>query len=89
MDEEVNGCDRLAQVSQEHLWYALNVKMEAYKAIATILKNTGDIHIACSNKSDIFLGTGCGLDSEEIKNQEKWTGKNIMGEQLMHMRKWL
>ena len=45
--------------------------METHKAIATILKNTGDIHIAYANKSDILLGTGCGLDSEEIKNKEE------------------
>lgn len=78
-----------ARFDKEHMWTAIAAKLEAHKAIATILKATGDVKLAYANRYDDYLGTGCAIDSEEMKDEKLWSGKNVLGELLMEKRRML
>jgi ribA/ribD-fused uncharacterized protein len=76
------------QREEYHLWDAISAKIECNPTLANALKATGDVIIAYCNKYDNFLGTGWGIDSEEIKKLDKW-GRNLVGSMLMEKRRKL
>ena len=91
LGQVVKGFDseEWAKFEKEHLFDGINAKMDANKKIAAALKATGDIKIVYANRHDRVLGTGCDMNSEELKNKDKWEGHNVLGELLMQKRKRL
>ncbi len=64
----------------------LMAKFAQNSDLKQILLGTGDKLLAEASPIDLFWGTGCGLQSENLKKPSTWRGQNEMGKLLMKLR---
>ncbi len=49
------------------------------------LESTGTSKLVDASPYDNIWGVGLGLDSEDLKNSNKWKGENMMGSTLQEI----
>lgn len=64
----------------------LRHKFKQNNFLFNMLLDTGDSWLLESSPSDTFWGTGCHMDSEQIRDPDEWRGENWMGRLLMEIR---
>ncbi len=64
----------------------LMAKFAQNSDLKQFLLDTGDKLLAEASPIDLFWGTGCGLQSENLKKPSTWCGQNEMGKLLMKLR---
>ncbi len=66
----------------EGLWFKFSQNKHCLKA----LESTGTCKLVEASPYDNIWGVGLGLDSEDLKNPNKWKGVNMMGSALQEIR---
>lgn len=72
------------------IMYDVNVaKYQQNKNFANILLDTKDLILVEANPKDKIWGVGLSADDNDILDEKKWKGENLLGQVLMQIRKEL
>ena len=74
-------------IAPEKIKPAILAKFSQNEELKKILINTGDKILGEASPHNRFWGIGLALTAKEALDKSKWTGKNVLGQLLMEVRK--
>ena len=78
--------DEWRRYSKDIMYRGVLAKFSQNEALARVLLETGDRHMAEASKTDLYWGIGMSMYDHDVTDSSKWLGENMMGELLMRIR---